>query len=111
VLPVLALAACGDKGKPVATASYTCADFSKSLRTKGDDTAGRFINELRKKASLGQDSKTERREITLGIYFACRGKPGSTKPGAKALDAAKLMKTGKFRIPAPPATSKKKSNK
>ena len=37
-LCVLALAACGSKD--VDTASYTCGQFNKSLRTKGDDTAG-----------------------------------------------------------------------
>ena len=110
LLPALALAACGDKSTPVDTASYTCAQFSKSLRTKGDNTSGAFINQLRKRANLGQDSKVERREITLGIYFACRGKPGSTKPANAALASAKQMKAGKFNPPGV-AKAKKTSSK
>ncbi len=107
LLPVLAVSACGgDSKSTIDTASYTCAQFNKSLRTKNDNTAGRFINELRKQASLGQDAKTERREITLGIYFACRGKPGSTKPAKAAVATAKQIKAGKFELPSP-----KKSNK
>jgi hypothetical protein len=108
--PALALSACGDKGTPVNTASYTCAKFSKSLGTKGDDTAGRFINELRKQADLGQDQKTERREITLGIYFACRGKSGSTKPANTALKTAQQIKAGKFKLPNAPSGKKKSDN-
>ena len=106
ILPALALSACGGGNKSVDTASYTCADFNKSLRTKGDDTAGTYINELRKDAKLGQDAKLERREITLGIFFACRGKPGSTKPKAVAIATAQKVKAGKFKLPA----GTKKSN-
>jgi hypothetical protein len=110
LLPVLALAACGDKSTPVNTASYTCAQFNKSLATKGDNTSGAFINQLRKRAGLGQDKNAERREITLGIYFACRGKPGSTKPANAALATAKQIKAGKFKAPGV-AKAKKKSTK
>jgi hypothetical protein len=110
LLPVLALAACGDKSTPVNTASYTCAQFNKSLATKGDNTSGTFINELQKRAGLGQDKKVEVREITLGIYFACRGKPGSTKPATSAVVSAKQMKAGKFKLPGV-AKAKKKSSK
>src|SRR3954466_4897186 len=100
VLSVLALAGCGSsKSKDVNAANYTCADFTKSLKTKGDDSAGNYINQLRKQANLGQDAKTERSAITLGIYFACRGKPGSTKPAGTAVATAKLIKAGKFHIP------------
>ena len=106
LLPVLALSACGDGNKSVDTASYTCADFNKSLRTKDDNTAGTYINELRKDAKLGQDTKVERREITLGIFFACRGKPGSTKPATVAIATAKKIKAGKFKLPG----AAKKSN-
>jgi hypothetical protein len=106
LLPVLAISACGSDSKSIDSAAYTCTDFNKSLRTKNDNTAGRFINDLRKQASLGQDTKTERREITLGIYFACRGKPGSTKPAKTAVATAKQIKAGKFKLPAT-----KKSNK
>src|SRR6478735_8804180 len=95
LLPALALSACGGGNKKVDTAAYTCAQFNKSLRTKGDDTAGTYINELRKDANLGQDAKIERREITLGIFFACRSKPGSTKPAAPAIATAKKIKAGK----------------
>src|SRR3954471_23211290 len=107
LLPVLALSACGSKQKDVNTATYTCRDFSKSLADKGDNSAGNFINQLRKQAALGQDTKSERREITLGIYFACRGKPASTRPADSAIKTAKLIKTGKFKLPGAP----KKSNK
>src|SRR5213595_2255659 len=104
VLSVLALAGCGSsKSKDVDASTYTW-DFSKSLKTKGDDSAGNYINQLRKQANLGQDAKTERSAITLGIYFACRGKPGSTKPAGTAVATAKLIKAGKFHIP-----TKKKS--
>ena len=48
-----------------------------------------------------------RREVTLGIYFACRGKPASTKPADSAIKTAKLIKAGKFKLPGSP----KKSNK
>jgi hypothetical protein len=108
--PVLALGACGGKNKDVNTASYTCADFSKSLKTKGDDSSGNYINQLRKQAKLGGDEKTGRRAITLGIYFACRGKPGSTKPGNTAIATAKQLKAGKFKLPSG-SSGKKKSTK
>src|SRR3954447_7708764 len=108
LVPVLALSACGDKSKPVDTASYTCSDFNKSLATKGDDTAGNYINALRKQAKLGQEQKVERREVTLGIYFACRGKPGSTKPAVVATATAKKIKAGTFKLPGL-ASKKKKS--
>jgi hypothetical protein len=110
LVPVLALAACGSKTKSVNTAAYTCAEFNKSLATKGDDTAGNYINGLRKQANLGQDAKTERREITLGIFFACRDKPGTTKPAATAIASAKAIKNGTFKIPGA-ANTKKKSTK
>ena len=98
VVPALALSACGGGGsKSVDTATYTCADFNKSLKTKGDDSAGSFINELRKQAKLGQSEKVERREITLGIFLACRGKPGTTKPATKAVATAKAIKSGKYK--------------
>jgi hypothetical protein len=106
VLPVLAVSACGGGSKKIDAASYTCAEFNKSLRTKNDNTAGQFINALRTDAGLGQDKATERREITLGIYFACRGKPGSTKPAKAAVATAKQIKAGKFTLP-----TAKKSNK
>jgi hypothetical protein len=110
LFPVLALAACGDKSTPVNTASYTCAQFSKSLRTKDDNTSGAFINQLQKQAALGQDKKVERREITLGIYFACRGKPASTKPAKAALATAKQIKAGKFTLPGVAKAKKKSTN-
>ena len=106
IVPALLLSACG-RGEKVDTATYTCAHFNKSLRTKGDNTGGQYINKLRAEAKLGQDKKTERREITLGIYFACRGKPGSTKPKATAIATAKQIKTGKFKLPSAPSTKKK----
>jgi hypothetical protein len=106
VVPALALSACGSSH--VDTAKYTCAQFNKSLKTKGDDSAGTFIRDLRTQAKLGQAQKTERSEITLGIYSACFGKPGSTTPGPRAIVIAKQVKTGKFKLPAQP--KKKKSN-
>jgi hypothetical protein len=109
LLPVLALAACGSKTKEVNTTAYTCAEFNKSLATKSDNTSGNYINGLRKQANLGQDAKTERREITLGIFFACRGKPGTTKPATTAIASAKAIKSGKFHIPGPAKGSKKSS--
>lgn len=105
--PVLALAACGSSGKPVNTATYTCSQFNKSLSSKDDATAGRYINELVKQAKLDQDTKIERREITLGIYFGCRGKPGSTKPASVAVKTAQQIKAGKFKLPAGPGKAKK----
>jgi hypothetical protein len=110
VFPVLALAACGDKSTPVNTASYTCGQFNKSLRTKGDNTSGAYINTLQKHSGLGQDKKVERREITLGIYFACRGKPASTRPAKAAVATAAQIKAGKFKLPGA-AKAKKKSSK
>jgi hypothetical protein len=107
VLPLLALSACGSKTKDVNTATYTCAQFKKSLNTKGDNSAGNFINQLVKKANLGQNNTAlERREITLGIITACRNKSGSTTPAAKAIASAKLTKA-KLRS----AQAKKKSAK
>jgi hypothetical protein len=106
LLSVFGLAACGGKSEDVNTASYTCAEFNKSLATKGDDTAGNFINSLRKEAKLGQDKKTERSELTLGIYFACRGNAGSTKPRNTAIATAKRIKAGKFKVPGAPGVKK-----
>jgi hypothetical protein len=105
VVALCALTACGSSH--VDTAKYTCAQFNKSLRTKGDNSAGTFIRDLRSKANLGQDEKTERRELTLGIIFACRGKAGSTTPGNEAIKTAKLVKAGKFKLPAGPKKSSK----
>jgi|SRR3954447_10964412 len=105
VVPVFALAACGGS-KEVKASGYTCGQFNKSLRTKADNTAGSYINQLRKQAKLGQSAKIERSEITLGIIFACRGKPASTKPAARAVVIAKQVKAGKFTLPG-----KKKSTK
>lgn len=98
-VPALALGACG-RGDDVDTATYTCADFNKSLRTKDDNSSGQFINRLRDRAKLGQSTEVERREITLGIIFACRGKPGSTKPANTAVATAKRIRDGKFKFPA-----------
>jgi hypothetical protein len=108
-LAVLVLAACGGT-KDVNTASYTCADFNKSLKTKGDESAGNFINQLRDDAKLGQDKNTERREIALGIIAACRGRPANTKPAAKAVVAAKQIKANIAKAKAQ-AGKKKKSSK
>jgi hypothetical protein len=105
LVPVFALAACGSS-KNVDTASYTCSQFNKSLQTKGDDSAGNYINQLRKKAKLGQGEKVERSEITLGIVVSCRGKAGSTKPADNAVAIAKRIKAGKYKLPG-----KKKSTK
>jgi hypothetical protein len=99
VVAVLAVAGCGSKTTDVNTAGYTCGQFNKSLGSKGDDSAGNYINALREQAKLGKDAKTERSAITLGIYFACRGKPGSTNPAAAAVATAKQIKAGKFHIP------------
>lgn len=110
VVPALALAACGGD-KQVDTAKYSCADFSKSLATKGDTTSGNYLNGLRKQAALGQDKKVEVRELSLGVFFACRGKPGSTTPGKQAIAIAKQIKDGKFHLPKPPTETKKRSGK
>src|SRR3954447_20176691 len=107
-LAVLALAACGSS--KVDTATYTCDDFNKSLRTKGDDTSGTYINELRKRADLRQTAKTEQREITLGIISACRGKPASTKPADDAIKAAKLVEARTEKLKSS-VEKKKKSSK
>ena len=109
-LSVLGLAACGSSGKDIDTAAYTCAQFNKSLRTKGDNSSGRYIDNLRKQAKLGQNAKTERSEITLGIYFGCKGKPGSTKPAAVAIATAKQIKAGKFSIPKQPKSTTTKTS-
>ena len=105
VLPV-ALSACGSS-KHVDTASYTCAEFQKSLNTKNDNSAGNFVNGLRKRASLGQPTQTANREIELGIIFACRGKPGATRPGSRAIAIAKQIKAGTFKLPSKSAPKKK----
>ena len=104
-LCVLVLAACGTKD--VDAAAYTCGQFNKSLKTKGDDTAGNFINQLRDDADLGQDEKVERREITLGIIVACRGESASKKPADEAIATAKKIKSGKFKLQAPSSKQKK----
>jgi hypothetical protein len=105
LVPALVLSACGGN-KKVDTAAYTCGDFNTSLRTKSDNTAGTFINELRKQAKLGQNDKTERSEITFGVIVTCRGKPASTKPANGAVAIAKQVKAGKFKL-----GGKKKSTK
>ena len=104
-LSVLAFTACGNKD--VDTATYTCGQFSKSLKTKGDDTSGNYINGLRKQAKLGQKEKVERSEITLGVIVACRDKPASTTPAKAAIATAKQIKAGTFKLPS----KKKKSTK
>jgi hypothetical protein len=104
----LAIGGCGSSDKKVDTANYTCAQFQKSLQTKGDNSAGNFINQLAKQASLKQPTKTARREVSLGIYFACRGQSGSVKPAVKATAIAQRIEAGKFKLPAP---QKKKSGK
>src|SRR4051794_33280385 len=105
-LCVLCLAACGNKD--VDTASYTCGQFDKSLKTKGDDSAGNYINGLREDADLGQDDKVERREITLGIILACRGESANTKPADEAIATAKKIKAGKLKLKV--GSSKKKKS-
>ena len=109
LLPALALSACGSN-KKVDVASYTCAQFSQSLNSKGDNSSGNFINQLRKQANLGQAKQTEIQEITLGIIFTCRGKPGSTHPATGALAIAQRIRAGKFRLPHAAGQGKKKSN-
>ena len=111
LVAALAVSGCGskDKNTKVDTATYTCGQFSKSLNAKADNTAGAFINELRKQAKLGQDVKTERREVTLGIYFACRNQSASTHPAQVAVKTAKQIKAGTFKLPGAP--KKKKSGK
>jgi hypothetical protein len=90
LVSLLALPACG-KNPDVDLASYSCADFNKSLKSKDDESAGRFINQLREKARLGQGEKVERREVTLGIIYTCRGTKGSVKPANKAIAYAKRL--------------------
>jgi hypothetical protein len=104
-LSAFAVAACGTDN--VDTAAYTCGEFNKSLKTKGDDTAGNYINQLRKDADLGQDEKVERREITLGIIVACRGESAKKTPADEAIATAKKIKAGKFKLQAPSSKKKK----
>jgi len=103
VLPALTLAACGTKD--VDTAAYTCGQFNQSLRTKDDNTAGNYINQLRKQAKLDQSEKLERSELTIGIIVSCRNKPASTKPADSAISVAKRVKAGTYKL-----SRKKKSN-
>src|SRR3954454_15447954 len=106
VFAALALGACG-KGKQVNTTAYTCGEFNKSLRTKGDNSSGNFVNQLRKQAKLGQTEKLERNEISLGIILACRGKPASTRPAQSAVKIAKQIRAGRLRLTPPKKRSKK----
>jgi hypothetical protein len=110
VLSALALAACGS-GEEVDTSKYTCDQFNRSLAKKGDDSAGNFINRLREQAKLGQPDSVERRELSLGIFFACRGQPGSTRPGQRAVAIAKQIKAGTFHLPKPAKAPEKSSGK
>ena len=107
LVPVLALSACGSKSKPVNVTAYTCAQFNKSLNTKGDNSAGNYINQLRKRAKLGRSDRVEHNEIAAGVFFACRNKPGSSRPAAVALATAKAINSGKFKAPTPPKSKKK----
>jgi hypothetical protein len=106
LLPVLALSACGSD-KKVDASAYTCAQFQKSLNTKGDNTAGNYINQLRKRAKLNQPRRTEVQALTLGIVFSCRGKPGSTRPADRAVTIAKQIATGQFKLPSRGKKNKK----
>src|SRR5436305_13981524 len=106
LIPLVALAACGSS-KPVNAATYTCAQYNKSLNTKGDDSAGNFINQLSKQAKLGKPDRVEHNEVAAGIFFACRNKPGSTRPAARAVAIAKAINSGKYHLK--PAPKKKKS--
>jgi hypothetical protein len=99
-----AFAACGNND--VDTASYTCGEFNKSLRTKDDNSAGNYINQLREQADLNQKQNVERSEITLGIIVTCRDKPASTKPAGGAVAIAKQIKAGTYKLPR----KKKSSN-
>jgi hypothetical protein len=110
VVAMLSLAACGSSSKDVDTSAYTCGQFNKSLRTKGDNTSGNFINQLRKEANLNQTEKVERSELTLGIIVTCRNKPASTRPRAQAIAIAKLIKAGNYKLPRQAGTKKKSSN-
>ena len=107
VLPALAFSACGSKTKDVDVATYTCGQFQKSLNTKGDDSAGNYINQLRDKVDFGKDAKTERGLTAQAIYFACLGQPASKKPLAAATTSMKQMKAGTFKPPKLPKAKKK----
>jgi hypothetical protein len=109
LVAALATAGCGVKN--VNATTYTCSEFNKSLRTKGDDTSGNYIRQLRKQANLGQSSQTENRELSLGVFLACRGKPGSTRPAPEAIATAKKIRAGTFKFPGGKAAAKKKSTK
>ena len=100
----------GARIEDVDTASYTCAQFNKSLATKGDSTSGNFINQLRKQAKLGQAEKIERREIALGVILACRNKPAKTTPADEAIATAKKIKTGKLKYEDAAKQAKKSSD-
>lgn len=106
LVPALALSACGSKEKKVDAAAYTCKQFDNSLKTKNDNSAGNFINQLVKQANLEHSGKTARSEVTVGIYFTCRNKPGSTKPAHGAVRVAQRIEAGKFHLPG---SGKKKS--
>jgi hypothetical protein len=108
----LGLSACGSSGnsKPVNTATYTCGQFTKSLNTKGDNSAGNYINQLVKAAGLKANTDLARKEITAGIALTCRNRPASTRPKAGAIAIAKQIEAGKFKLP-PQLQGKKKSNK
>lgn len=106
LIPVLALSACGSKDKKVDTASYSCAQFQNSLKSKNDNSAGNYVNQLVKRAKLKQSGKTARSEVTVGIYFSCRHKAGSFTPAQGAVRVAQQIEAGKFRLPG---VGKKKS--
>lgn len=110
LVPACALSACGSKTKDVNTASYTCGQFQKSLNTKGDNSAGNYINQLIKQAKLHQTGKNARNEMTAGIFFTCRNQSASTKPAKGAISVAKRIEAGTFKLPGA-AKTKKKSGK
>ena len=99
LLAAVALTASACGGEEIDAATYTCGEFSKSLDTKDDRTAGTYIRLLNDRAGLKGSRSLQERRMTYAIYVACRGQESSYKPATVAVANAKKIAAGKPVVP------------
>ena len=93
----LLVAACG--GEDIDASTYTCGQFSKSLDTKDDRSAGTYIRLLNDRAKTKGERAVQEKRMAYSIYVACRGKKASFRPADEAVSNAKKIAAGKAVIP------------
>ena len=98
LLPAAVLAAgCGYE--EIDANAFTCGEFSKSLDTKGDESAGQYIRLLNERAKLGGPRADREKVMAYSIFVACRGEKASFKPASEAIANAKAIRAGKNVVP------------